>query len=406
MLDASDHRAIGARQDLFHLQEEAPGSVFWHPRGWALYRLLEEDIRRRILDDGYEEVRTPQLLDQSIWQQSGHWESFRAGMFALNDDGGCCALKPVNCPGHIQIFKQRVRSYRDMPLRLAEFGSCHRNEPRGALSGLMRLRSFVQDDAHIFCLEEQAADEVQRFCALFRRAYAAFGLEDFSVKFSTRPAVRAGSDALWGHAEHMLAEAARRAGLSFEVQPGEGAFYGPKLEFILKDARGRSWQCGTLQVDLVMPERFGLEVVGLDGGRIRPAMIHRALLGSLERFLGILLEHHNGLLPMWLAPQQVLVATVSQVADYYAGVVGGVLREAGLRVAEDTRAESIARKIADAHQHGIGWVCAVGRREVDAGSVSLRDRHGQQRVLPLAEAVRLLKECAQSQTSSAPAAPR
>lgn len=388
MLANHDHRSIGARLDLFHLQEEAQGSVFWHPRGLQLYRLVEEYVRSAVREDGYEEVKTPQLLSRSIWEASGHWENFRENMFVLEDD---LALKPVSCPGHIQIFANRVRSWRELPLRLAEFGACHRNEPSGVLLGLMRVRAFVQDDGHVFCTEAQVEAEVARFCERVRRVYAAFGLGEPEVKLSTRPAQRAGSDALWDRAESALAAAAQKAGLSFELQAGEGAFYGPKIEFAVRDSHGRVWQCGTVQLDFVLPERFDLGYVAPHGGRERPVMIHRAILGSLERFLGILLEHHRGRLPFWLAPEQVAIAPVAEAQRPYAEEVAQALRRAGLRPVIDARDESLGRKVAEAQARGVPALWVIGAREVEARSVSIRDVG----VLPLAEAVEGLRLRAQ-----------
>jgi threonyl-tRNA synthetase len=393
MLDPNDHRAIGARLDLFHLQEEAPGSVYWHPRGNALFRVLEDFLRRELQLHGYHEVRTPQVVDQSIWEQSGHWQNFRDGMLVLASEAEhapCCALKPVNCPNHIQIFKQRVRSHRALPMRLAEFGVCHRNEPRGALLGLMRLRSFVQDDAHIFCARGQLEDEVARACALLAKVYAACGLADFQVKLSTRPALRAGSDDIWDQAEAALAQAAAAAGIVFELNPGEGAFYGPKLEFVLKDARGRHWQCGTVQLDMVLPERFDLAFVNNRGGRERPIMLHRAILGSLERFIGILLEHHGGHLPMWLAPEQVLVVPVGAQQRAYAREVQEVLLHGGLRACLSDGDAPLGKRVAEAHARAIPRVVVVGAREEAARNINLRLPDGAQQVLPLMGAVHAL----------------
>jgi threonyl-tRNA synthetase len=399
MVGEYDHRAIGGRMDLFHLQEEAPGMVFWHPKGWVLYRLVEGYIRERILAHGYHEVRTPQVISRSIWEESGHWQSFSDGMLHVRVDDGerDFALKPVNCPAHLQIFKRGIRSYRELPLRLAEFGVCHRNEPSGSLLGLMRLRSFVQDDGHIFCSEEQVDAEVGRFCELLRSVYSAFGFKDISVMFSGRPPVRAGSDEVWDRVEGALRGAARAAGIDFEEQPGEGAFYGPKLEFVLRDGRGRAWQCGTIQLDGVLPERFDAAYVGAAGGRVRPVILHRALLGSIERFVGILLEHHGGALPLWLAPEQVVVASISQgsgsVVDY-AARVAAALRAEGIRVALDDRPESIGRKVVDARQAGVPALWAVGPREAERGAVSVRARDGSQASLPLQEAIAALREAA------------
>ncbi|MCC6551756.1 MAG: threonine--tRNA ligase [Polyangiaceae bacterium] len=393
MLDECDHRSIGGRMDLFHLQEEAPGRIFWHPKGWILYRLVEDHIRDLLRLHGYQEVRTPQVIGRSIWEESGHWQNFAADMLQVDDGEREFALKPVNCPGHLQIFKRGLRSYRELPLRLAEFGVCHRNEPSGSLLGLMRVRAFVQDDGHIFCHEGQVDDEIGRFCELLRSAYAAFGFDDVAVKLSRRPPVRAGSDEVWDRAEAALAAAARAAGLDYEEQPGQGAFYGPKLEFVLKDARGRAWQCGTIQLDAVLPERFDAGYVDASGARARPIMLHRAILGSVERFVGILLEHHGGDLPLWLAPEQVVVASISDAAREYAGRVAGALRAAGLRARLDDRAEKIGRKIVDARQAGVPVLWIVGQREAERGEVSVRAlvERGAQPVLPLDAAIAALK---------------
>lgn len=387
-MDDNDHRAIGNRMDLFHQQEEGAGMVFWHPRGFALYHVIEDYIRRRMRAAGYREVRTPQLLSRSLWQASGHWEKFGDNMFALpGDDGHAPALKPMNCPGHIQIFNKRTRSFRDLPLRLAEFGACHRDEPSGALLGLMRTRAFVQDDAHVFCTEDDIVAEVARFCDLLRRVYTDFGFDDMAVAFSTRPDVRAGSDAVWDRAEAALADAAKEAGLDCRTQPGEGAFYGPKLEFALRDSRGREWQCGTVQVDLVLPERLDAAYVDADNKRQRPVLLHHAVLGSIERFIGILLEHHRGRLPLWLAPEQIAVASITEAAADYAGEVAARFEEVGFRVALDTRKARLPRKIVDAREAGIPLLAAVGAREAEAGTVALRRMDGNSEVLAVDAAI-------------------
>lgn len=387
-MDDNDHRAIGNRMDLFHQQEEGAGMVFWHPRGFALYQVIEGYIRRQMRAAGYREVRTPQLLSRALWQASGHWEKFGDNMFALpGDDGHALALKPMNCPGHIQIFNKRIRSFRDLPLRLAEFGACHRDEPSGALLGLMRTRAFVQDDAHVFCADDDIVAEVARFCALLRRVYADFGFDDMAVAFSTRPAVRAGTDAVWDRAEAALADAAKEAGLDCRAQPGEGAFYGPKLEFALRDNRGREWQCGTVQVDLVLPERLDAAYVDADNKRRRPVLLHHAVLGSIERFIGILLEHHQGRLPLWLAPEQIAVASITEAAADYAGAVAVRFEEAGFRVALDTRKARLPRKIVDAREAGIPLLAAVGAREAAAGTVALRGADGDSEVLAVDAAI-------------------
>ena len=390
-MDLHDHRALGNRLDLFHQQEEGPGQVFWHPRGYALYRVVEDYIRRRMARAGFREIRTPQLLSRSLWEKSGHWEKFAAGMFTLQDGVQDFALKPMSCPGHIQVFAQRLRSFRELPLRLCEFGSCLRNEPSGGLYGLMRTRAFVQDDAHIFCTEDQVVVEVARFCRLLHAVYADFGFDEVAVGFSTRPAVRAGSDAVWDRAEAQLEAAAQAAGLSYKVQPGEGAFYGPKLEFVLKDSHGRAWQCGTVQLDMVLPERLDAWYADASDQRLRPVMIHHAVLGSLERFVGMLLEHHHGQLPLWLAPDQIVVAALDAAQAGYAEDVAAQLRDAGFRVAVDARPERLARKVADAHAAGIPVLLAVGPREAAAGTVSLRRGDAPLRVMAVAEVAALLK---------------
>ena len=390
-MDIDDHRAIGNRLDLFHQQEEGPGVVFWHPRGTAVYRVIEDYVRRRMRRAGFQEIRTPQLLARSLWEASGHWEKFGESMFAFADGERAFALKPMSCPGHLQVFNKRTRSYRDLPLRYCEFGACHRNEASGALHGLMRTRAFVQDDAHIFCAEEQIEGEVQRFCELLRAVYGDFGFPNFTVGFSTRPTLRAGSDALWDRAEAMLEAAARAAGLDLRLQPGEGAFYGPKLEFILRDRQGREWQCGTIQLDFVLPERLRAEYVDADNQRRRPAMMHQAVLGSIERFLAMLLEHHGGDLPLWLAPEQLVVASIGEAQAPYAERVADAFAQAEFRVALDIRAERLPRKIVEARENGIPLLLAVGAREAKDGTVSLRYRDGRQSVLPLVAAIEALR---------------
>lgn len=388
-----DHRKIGKEMDLFHLQEEAVGSIFWHPKGWKLYRVLEDFMRRRLDDADYQEVRTPQLVDRKLWIASGHWEKFRENMFIAtvedeSEKDRVLALKPMNCPCHVQIFNQGLRSYRELPLRMAEFGACHRYEPSGALHGIMRVRSFTQDDAHIFCTEEQIAGETVRFVALLSAIYRDLGFDSFRVKFSDRPEKRAGTDEVWDHAEGALHEACRIANVEYEMNPGEGAFYGPKLEFVLRDAIGRDWQCGTLQVDFVLPERLDAEYVAEDGTRKRPVMLHRAILGSFERFIGILIEQHAGRFPLWLAPVQVVVATIVSDADAYAGQVGQALRAAGLRVELDTRNEKINRKVADHIAGRVPLMVVIGRREAEEGKIVLRRLPGrEQETLALDEAV-------------------
>ena len=337
-----DHRKLGAELGLFHMQEEAPGSVFWHPKGWTVYRALENFVRRRMEKAGYVEVKTPQLVDLSLWEASGHWEKFGENMFTVeNDEDKVLAIKPMNCPCHVQIFKQGLKSYRDLPLRMGEFGSCHRNEPSGSLHGIMRVRSFVQDDAHIFCTPDQIISETKSFCDLLKGIYQDLGFNEFKVKFSDRPEKRAGSDELWDKAEHALKEATTAAGIEFSLNPGEGAFYGPKLEFVLKDCIGREWQCGTLQVDYCLPERLDATYVGEDGQKHRPVMLHRAILGSLERFIGVLIEHYAGKFPLWLAPVQVVVASVTTQANDYAKTIQQQLLDKGIRAELDIRNEKI-----------------------------------------------------------------
>ena len=384
-----DHRKLGRALGLFHMQEEAMGSVFWHPRGWVLYRAIESYMRRRLDAAGYHEVKTPQLIDRSLWEASGHWDKFGENMFTANsEDDRTLALKPMNCPGHVQIYRQGVKSYRDLPLRMAEFGSCHRNEPSGALHGIMRVRAFTQDDAHIFCTEDQITSESVAFCSLLQDIYKDFGFQDIRVKFSDRPEVRAGDDAVWDKAEAALTDATKAAQLETILNPGEGAFYGPKLEFVLTDAIGRDWQCGTLQVDFVLPERLDAEYVGEDGNRHRPVMLHRAILGSLERWIGILIEQYSGRMPLWLAPVQIVVAPITAAANDYAKAVVEAAKDAGLRVEIDTRNEKIGYKIREHSTGKIPVIMAVGEREAEAGSVAIR-RLGStdQTIVPLAQAI-------------------
>jgi threonyl-tRNA synthetase len=396
-----DHRKIGKEMDLFHLQEEAVGSVFWHPKGWRLYRTVEAYMRRRLDLAEYQEVKTPQLVDRKLWEASGHWEKFREGMFIAtvedeSEKDRVLALKPMNCPCHVQIFNQGIRSYRELPLRMAEFGACHRYEPSGALHGIMRVRAFTQDDAHIFCEEHQIAAETVRFVALLSSIYRDLGFESFRVKFSDRPARRAGDDATWDRAEGALKQACETAGVEYVLNPGEGAFYGPKLEFVLRDAIGRDWQCGTLQVDFVLPERLDAEYVAEDGTRKRPVMLHRAILGSFERFLGILIEQHAGRFPLWIAPVQVVVASIVDDAAPFAREAAAALQKAGLSVSLDLRNEKINRKIVDHIDQRVPVLAVVGRREAEERSLVLRRLPGRdQETVPLAEAVaRLAAEAA------------
>jgi threonyl-tRNA synthetase len=391
-MDAFDHRSIGRRLDLFHLQEEAPGAAFWHPRGFAVYRALEDFVRRRMRRAGYGEIRTPQLLDRRLWERSGHAEKFAEAMFQVADGERLLALKPMSCPGHVQVFMSRLRSYRDLPLRYAEFGACHRSEPSGALLGLKRARAFVQDDAHVFCAPDRAEGEIVRVCNLLRSIYADIGFADFAVALALRPEMRAGEDAVWDRAEALLHGAARAAGLDPAMKPGEGAFYGPKLEFHLRDSGGRAWQCGTVQLDFVLPERLDVRYVDAGGRERRPAMIHHALFGSMERFIAVLLEHHHGHLPFWLAPDQVAVANIADQQSRWARDVAAAFEAADLRVALDDRNETLGRKIAEAHAAGTPVVAIVGAAEAASGSVTLRRRDRAQERLPLAAAVRALAQ--------------
>jgi threonyl-tRNA synthetase len=394
IMDPYDHRMLGPRLGLFHQQDEAPGAAFWHPRGAALYRLIESYVRGEMRRAGFQEIRTPQLLARSLWERSGHWTKYADHMFVFADGERALALKPMNCPGHVQMFRQQIRSYRDLPLRFSEFGACHRYEPSGALHGLMRTRAFTQDDAHVFCLAEHVNGEVARFSELLRRVYARFGFGEFSIGLSTRPAMREGSDEVWDEAEALLAAAAGNAGLEWREQPGDGAFYGPKLEFILRDRDGREWQCGTIQVDLVLPERLGAEVVTAGGASIRPVMLHQAVLGSIERFAAVLIEHHRGALPFWLAPEQVVVCPVAADHRGYASRVADLMNAADVRTVIDDPGESLSRRIVAAHQMRIPVVCTVGARECSASTVSLRDRAGTQMVRGLADAIEWLKSLA------------
>ncbi len=397
-----DHRRLGRELDLFHIGEEAVGSVFWHPKGWRLFRIIENYLRMRLDAAGYLEVKGPQLLDRSLWEASGHWEKFRENMFiAESRDDKVLALKPMNCPGHVLIFRNRLHSYRELPLRLAEFGSCHRNEPSGALHGIMRVRAFTQDDAHIFCTEDQVTAELIAFCDLLLSVYRDFGFNDVAIKFADRPPIRAGSDEVWDRAEAALRDAVEAAGLSYTLNPGEGAFYGPKLEFVLRDALGRDWQCGTLQLDFVLPERLDASYVGEDGGRHRPAMLHRAIFGSLERFIGVLIEHYAGRFPLWLAPVQAVVASITSEAADYAAEVARECAAAGLRVELDAGNAKITYKVREHSLAKVPIMLVVGRREAASGSVALRRLGGkEQEGLALGEAVARLKKEAAVPSSS------
>jgi threonyl-tRNA synthetase len=371
-----DHRKLAKQLDLFHQQEEAPGMVFWHDRGWTIYRQVEQYIRAVLQDHGYTEVRTPQVIDRSLWERSGHWDKFRENMFTTHSENRDYAVKPMNCPGHIQIFNQGLRSYRDLPLRMSEFGSCHRNEASGTLHGLMRLRNFVQDDAHIFCTEEQLQPEVSDFIDLLFRVYADFGFHEVLIKLSTRPEQRVGSDEVWDRAEQALAVALNGKGLDWQLQPGEGAFYGPKIEFSLRDSIGRVWQCGTIQVDFSMPGRLGAEFVAEDSSRKVPVMLHRAILGSMERFIGILLEEHAGKLPAWLSPLQAVVLNITDGQAEYAREVAKGLRKQGFRAETDLRNEKIGLKIREHTLQRVPYLLVVGGRELENRTVAVRTRSG------------------------------
>ena len=400
-----DHRKLGRDMDLFHLQEEAQGSVFWHAKGYTIWQSLEQYIRRRLTENDYQEVKTPQILDKKFWEQSGHWEKFRENMFVVPDEvpsledeeavlsgkGELMALKPMNCPAHVQIFKQGIKSYRDLPLRMAEFGCCHRNEPHGALHGLMRVRQMTQDDAHIFCREDQIISEAVDFCNLVKQVYTDLGFEDVSVKLALRPELRAGGDDVWDRAEDGLRAALKAANLDWEELPGEGAFYGPKIEYHLRDAIGRTWQCGTLQLDFVLPERLDASYVGEDGNKHRPVMLHRAVLGTLERFIGIMLESYAGKLPLWLAPDQIMVCPITTEADSYGVTVMEALKEAGLRAGIDLRNEKINYKVREHSVSKIPVILAVGGREAEGRTVSMRRLGSQEsQILSLDEAVQML----------------
>jgi threonyl-tRNA synthetase len=372
-----DHRKLGRELGLFHTQEEAVGSVFWHGKGHTLWRTVESYMRQRLEAAGYVEVKTPQLIDRVLWEKSGHWENYRPNMFIAESEERILAVKPMNCPGHVQIFRQGIKSYRDLPLRMAEFGACHRNEPSGALHGLMRVRAFTQDDAHIFCTEDQVNPETVAFCALLQSVYRDFGFEDVAVKFSDRPDKRAGDDATWDRAEGALKAAVEAAGLPYTLNPGEGAFYGPKLEFVLRDAIGRDWQCGTLQVDFVLPERLGAEYVGEDGAVHRPVMLHRAILGSMERFLGILIENHAGRFPTWLAPVQAVVMNITQNQADYVVRATEFLKNQGLRVERDLRNEKVGFKIREHTLQRVPYLLVAGDREVGSNTLAVRTRDGK-----------------------------
>ncbi len=372
-----DHRRLARQLDLLHMQDEAPGMVFWHPKGWVVWQQIEQYMRQKFVEYGYQEVRTPAVMDRSMWEKSGHWENYRDNMFTTASENRDYAVKPMNCPGHVQIFNSGLHSYRDLPLRLAEFGSCHRNEPSGALHGIMRVRGFTQDDAHIFCMEEQVEQEVADFIVMLQKVYADFGFNDVLVKLSTRPDKRVGSDESWDKAEAALAAALEKNGLAFDLQPGEGAFYGPKIEFTLKDTLGRLWQCGTIQLDFNLPVRLGAEFVAEDNSRKVPVMLHRAILGSMERFIGILIEHHAGNFPLWLAPVQVMVLNISERQAEYAQKVVQTLREAGIRAVSDLSNNKITYKIREHSLQKLPYLAVVGDKEMETGAVSVRARGNQ-----------------------------
>ena len=369
-----DHRKLGKQLDLFHMQDEAPGMAFWHPKGWALWQVIEQHMRTELNAAGYKEIRTPLVMDKILWEKSGHWENYKENMFITESEKRDYAVKPMNCPGHVQVFNQGLRSYRDLPLRLAEFGSCHRNEPSGALHGLMRVRGFVQDDAHIFCTEDQIDSEAQAFNRLVMKVYKQFEFNDVSVKLSLRPEKRAGSDETWDRAEEGLRNALRACDVEWEELPGEGAFYGPKVEYHIKDALGRSWQCGTIQLDFVLPERLGAEYVTVDNGRARPVMLHRAILGSLERFIGILIEHHAGAFPLWLAPVQLVIMNITSDQAEYCSNIATQFTQAGFRVETDLRNEKIGYKIREHSAQRIPYQLVIGDKEKQAGKVAIRRR--------------------------------
>ena len=393
--EKNDHRKIGRELDLFHIEEDNPGEVFWHPNGWTLYLTVQQHVRQKIKEDGYVEVNTPFVMPQSLWLRSGHWEKYKENMFITESEKRVFALKPMNCPGHVEIFKQGIKSYRDLPLRIAEFGSCTRNEPSGSLHGIMRVRGFVQDDAHIFCTEEQISSEVCKFCNLLKSLYRDFGFDDKAilVKFSTRPEKRVGDDATWDRAENALAEACKAAGLEYEIAPGEGAFYGPKLEFTLVDALGREWQCGTIQADYQLPskERLNAEYIGEDNQKHQPVMLHRAALGSLERFIGILIEQFGGALPPWLSPVQAMVIPVAPVFNEYAESIAASLSKAGFRVKADIDTDRMNAKIRKYQEQKIPYQLVVGEKEKQNSSVTVRLLKGAQKTMSVDEFTAFLK---------------
>lgn len=387
-----DHRKLGKELDLFHIDEHSPGTVFWHPKGWTLWQEVEQYMRRVYRDNGYQEVKGPQILDKALWEKTGHWDKYRDNMFTTESEKRDYALKPMNCPGHILIFKQGVKSYRDLPLRYGEFGACHRNEPTGGLHGIMRVRAFTQDDGHIFCTEDQIQEEVSAFSVLLQKVYADFGFTDIIYKVATRPEQRIGSDAIWDKAEHALMESLRASGCDFEVSPGDGAFYGPKIEYTLKDAIGRQWQCGTIQVDFSMAERLDAEYVGEDGARHRPVMLHRAIVGSLERFIGILIEQHAGAMPAWLAPEQVTVLNITDAQAEYAQTVAQTLQNKGFRASVDLANDKITYKIRSHATRKLPYILVVGDKEKEGETVAVRARGNKDLgVMPLENFIQLLQ---------------
>ena len=388
-----DHRKLGRDLDLFHFQDEGPGLIFWHPKGWAIWQQVEQYMRQVYRDNGYQEVKAPQILDISLWKKTGHWDNYRENMFTTESENRMYGLKPMNCPGHVQIFNAGLRSYRDLPLRYGEFGQCHRNEPSGSLHGMMRVRGFTQDDGHIFCTEDQLQDECADFTSLLQKVYADFGFTEVLYKVATRPEKRIGSDEVWDKAEAALMESLRRTGCTFEVSPGEGAFYGPKVEYTLKDAIGRHWQCGTIQVDFSMPQRLGAEYVDANDQRVAPVMLHRAILGSLERFIGMLIENHAGAMPAWLAPVQAVVCCISEPAAAYAAEITQSLKKQGFRVESDLRGEKITYKIREHSLQKVPYILVVGEKERQVGAVAVRGRGGLDLgVIPIGEFSTLLSE--------------
>ncbi len=402
-----DHRKIGRDLDLFHFQEEGPGLIFWHPKGWALWQQVEQYMRSVYRDNGYQEVKAPQILDLSLWKKTGHWDNYRENMFTTESENRVYGLKPMNCPGHVQIFNSGLRSYRDLPLRYGEFGQCHRNEPSGSLHGMMRVRGFTQDDGHIFCTEDQLQEECADFTALLQKVYADFGFTEVLYKVATRPEKRIGSDDVWDKAETALMESLRRTGCEFEISPGEGAFYGPKVEYTLKDAIGRHWQCGTIQVDFSMPQRLSAEYVDASDQRVAPVMLHRAILGSLERFIGMLIENHAGAMPAWLAPVQVVVCCISEPSADYAAEITQSLKKQGFRVESDCRSEKINYKIREHSLQKVPYILVVGEKERQVGAVAVRGRGALNLgVMPMGEFAMLLSEDVALRRNSGSPAPQ